>query len=123
MDTADQSPDTLLLSPTRPAMIYRVPLKGFLLATFLATFAYAVTAQYNIFWRAGVCGGIWLLALYAMMRLTSWDQNWLTVLLAWGRTTGRSKGRRVTRSFGGSTFRPWPCDPLGSASEVRDYAG
>lgn len=122
-DAPASTRDTVFLAVTRPATFYGVPVQGFVLAAGAAGWLFNVTHAYNLFWRAGLCGGAALLVLGIMRALTSWEPNWWHILGSWARTTGRVRFARPTRAWGGSTANPTPARLRHDRREMRDYAG
>lgn len=115
--------DVLFLAITRMAMIYGVPLVGFLLAGGAAAIVFDLTHRYNVFWRAGICLAAFGVVLLVMRQLTSWEPKWWPILVTWANTRLPVLFSAATRAFGGSTFCPVPVDTRKSIEELRDYAG
>lgn len=116
--------DALFLAASRPAMVYGIPLEGFLLAIYAPVFVFAFTRNYGLL-RSGIsCAVGFVAVLAALQALTSWEHRWPAILLAWFETTAPALLSRHTRTYGGTTFRPTPTSALRrDIEEYRDYAG
>ncbi len=108
----DLADDVLYLAPCRPAMIYGVPLQGFILS--FGAFMVPVI----IFGFVAALPGLLLAttSFYGMREAFSRDFNILNVVLAYATTRAITPGASV---WGGASFDPLPTPPRSVSEALR----
>lgn len=126
-DALGPTQDVVFLALTRPTVKYRVPMAGFMVAfaasCYFFVFEKLAFPGVNVFARMGLAGLMFLAAMAAMVRLSSWEPHFYRILKAWSETRLRQLLKPWTRVFGGTTYSPVPVHMRRDRTRLRAYAG
>jgi len=121
--------DPQFLALTRVPNAFGVPLWGFFIAAGADVMLFSVLVHWvftpgmgALLASGSICGALYLLAVFAMARLSGWEPRWYVIILRWGQTVLPYRFADATRAFGGTTFRPGPV-LLRTYEDVRNHVG